>query len=176
MRNPQRSPSLNACAVAFLLRSPVSQDSPSNGTFHKQDFIRWEIDLAFRDSEESAPAEYPPEQPEADVLEDDGAGYGAEETELEAALIKELEDVEHQDGDDQEMEGTETAAVPAAEEDVSDAGSEDLEAESSGSEDEDLEDDEAADGEEDVEMGDDAESKNNVAAQQAQHQPELMVH
>jgi histone chaperone ASF1 len=154
----------------------VSQDSPSNGTFHKQNFIRWEIDLAFRDSEESAPAEYPPEQPEADVLEDDGAGYGAEETELEAALIKELEDVEHQDGDDQEMEGTETAAVPAAEEDVSAAGSEDLEAESSGSEDEDLEDDEAADGEEDVEMGDDAESKNNVAAQQAQHQPELMVH
>lgn len=133
--------------------------------------------MTFRDSEESAPAEYPPEQPEADVLEDDGAAYGAEETELEAALIKELEDVDHQDGDDQEMEGTETAAAATAEEDDdSDAGSEDLEAESSGSEDEDLEDDDAADGEDDVEMGDDGEPKDNVAAQQAQHQPELMVH
>jgi histone chaperone ASF1 len=108
-------------------------------------------------------------------LDDDGAAYGAEEAELEAALVKELEEVEHQGGEDQEMEVT-----GPREDDDSDAGSEDLEAESSGSEEEDLEEDEAGDGDEDVEMADDAEPKgeaSGAAAQQPQqHQPELMVH
>ena len=35
------------------------------------------------DSDESAPAEFPPEQPDVDAAEDDGATYGAEEEELE---------------------------------------------------------------------------------------------
>ena len=35
------------------------------------------------DSDESAPAEYPPEQPDVDAAEDDSATYGAEEEELE---------------------------------------------------------------------------------------------
>ncbi|OKL60400.1 Histone chaperone asf1 [Talaromyces atroroseus] len=125
------------------------------------------------DSEESAPAEYPPEQPEADQLEDDGATYGAEEVELENALRKELEDAERQgDGEDHEMEGAEpTGAVP--DDDASDAGSEDLEAESSGSEEEDLDEEEAGDGDDDVEMADDT---NTGAARPPHRQPEVMVH
>ncbi|QKX56745.1 uncharacterized protein TRUGW13939_03851 [Talaromyces rugulosus] len=126
------------------------------------------------DSEESAPAEYPPDQPEADVL-DDGDGYGAEEVELENALIKELEDAEGQNGEaevgeDHEMDGAENT-TGVADDDASDAGSEDLEAESSDDDEEDLDEEEA--GEDDVEMGDDA---NAAAAQQPPHQPEVMVH
>src|SRR5215471_17792276 len=118
----------------------------------------------FRDSDASAPAEYPPDQPEVDSLDDDGTAYGAEEAELEAALVKELAEAERRDGvdEDQEMGGTETITAPRNEgsakdddDDESDAGSEDLEAESSGSDDEDLEEDEGGEGEgdEDVEMG-----------------------
>lgn len=137
------------------------------------------------DSEESAPAEYPPDQPEADVLEDDSAAYGAEEAELEAALIKELEEAEKETGKgaDQEMEGTEgTAGKEDEEEEVSDAESEDIEAESD-EEDEDLDEDDAADGDEDVEMGDYTEQKDEInegdnthQAEQRHQQPELMVH
>ncbi|KAJ9293053.1 hypothetical protein DTO271G3_8188 [Paecilomyces variotii] len=133
------------------------------------------------DSEESAPAEYPPEQPDADNLEDDGANYGAEEAELEAALVRELEEAERgegeerEGGEDQEMEGAEETAGPSKEEDVSDAESEDLEAESSGSDEEDLDEDEGGDGDEDVEMGDDKDEVSKPDA--AQHsQPEVMVH
>ncbi|OXV11461.1 hypothetical protein Egran_00781 [Elaphomyces granulatus] len=134
------------------------------------------------DSEEAAPAEYPPEQPEADVLDDDGAAYGAEEVDLEAALIKELEDVDRQgSGEDQEMEVEGPGTLRAAEEEDSDAGSEDLEAESESSEEE-LEEDEQGDGDEDVEMADDAETKDETdnakpdGAAQQQHHPEQMVH
>ena len=128
-----------------------------------------------RDSEDSAPAEYPPEQPEADVLDDDGAAYGAEEAELQAALERDLEETEAKlatakaepttttDGD-AEMAGTDQMEVePAsrADDEASEAGSEDLEADSSGSEDEDEEEEgegegevEGGDGDEDMEMGD----------------------
>ncbi|KAL1964084.1 hypothetical protein VTN77DRAFT_7502 [Rasamsonia byssochlamydoides] len=120
------------------------------------------------DSEESAPAEYPPDQPEADALDDDGTAYGAEEAELEAALIKELEEAERL-AEDQDMEG-----------DDSDAGSEDIEAESEDEEEDlEVEEEEVEDGDEDVEMADDAESKDEAsgsAQQPQQHQPELMVH
>lgn len=101
-------------------------------------------------------------------MDDDGSAYGAEEAELEAALMKELEEAERL-GDDQDMEG----------DDDSEAGSEDLEAESIGDEEEDLEEEEAGEGDEDVEMADDAEPKENAGAsaqQSQQHQPELMVH
>ena len=132
-----------------------------------------------RDSEESAPAEYPPEQPEADVLDDDAAAYGAEEVDLEAALIKELEEVDRQgSGEDQEME-VEAPGLPAAGDDDSDAGSEDLEAESESSEEE-LEEDEQGDGDEDVEMADDPETKDetsdNAKTDVAAPPSELMVH
>ncbi|KAL7274539.1 Histone chaperone asf1 [Rhizina undulata] len=86
------------------------------------------------DSEESAPSEFPPDQPEADEAEDDGETYGAEEEELEA-LEAEVE-VEAE-GEDVEMGGAEETAGPSTgkeEDEASDDGSEDLEAESSGEE------------------------------------------
>lgn len=125
-----------------------------------------------RDSEESAPAEYPPDQPEADRLDDDSNTYGAEEAELEAALVKELEEANKQ-GEDQEMEGGE-ATAGNDDDDVSDAGSEDLEEESD-DDDDDLDDEEAGEGDEDVEMGDDSEQKDD-SGKPHQAQSEVMVH
>jgi len=140
-----------------------------------------------RDSEDSAPAEYPPEQPEADTLEDDADAYGAEEAEMQAALERELAETEAaaaqagDKGEDHDMEGTEEAAVKVRddeEEDASDAGSEDLEAESSGSEDELEEEEDAAEGE-DMNMGD-AEEKAADAKTNGEQKPvqsaEVMVH
>lgn len=146
-----------------------------------------------RDTEASAPAEYPPEQPEADTLDDDGAAYGAEEAEMQAALEKELAETEAAaakdipDGEDLNMAGTEEAAVEvkAAEDDdaASEAGSEDLEAESSGSDDEDEEEEgEEADGDEDMEMADGEEKPTEAVKTSSgqksmpQQQPEVMVH
>ncbi|KAJ5239729.1 hypothetical protein N7468_004348 [Penicillium chermesinum] len=125
------------------------------------------------DTDESAPAEYPPDQPEADNLDDDSNTYGQEERELEAALVRELEESNKPaDGEDQEMEGAEgTAGKEDEEDDISDAGSEDLEEESD-DDDDDLDEEEggeAGEGDEDVEMGDDADQKH-------QPQPEVMVH
>ncbi|GAB1194650.1 histone chaperone asf1 [Aspergillus pseudonomiae] len=132
------------------------------------------------DSEESAPAEYPPDQPEADILEDDSGAYGAEEAELEAALVRELADAERDvKGEDHEMEGAEPAIKEEEEEDISDAESEDIEDESDDDE-EDLDEEEAGDGDEDVEMGDDSEQKDDGpkadSTNQHSHQPEVMVH
>src|ERR1700733_8302586 len=115
-----------------------------------------------RDTEESAPAEYPPEQPEADTLDDDGTAYGAEEAEMQAALEKELAETEAAaaanqttNGDDHDMAGTDDLAAKLKDEDEgSEAGSEDLEADSSGS-DEEEDDEEGAEGaeaDEDMEM------------------------
>ncbi|KAA8646209.1 hypothetical protein EYZ11_001482 [Aspergillus tanneri] len=134
------------------------------------------------DSDESAPAEYPPDQPEADNLEDDGAAYGAEEVELEAALMKELADVEKQEpikGEDHDMESTEPP-VKDEEEEVSDAESEDIEDESD-DDDDDIDEEDGGEGDEDVEMGDDSEQKDESAdktnpASQQPHQSEVMVH
>ncbi|KAB8071605.1 histone chaperone asf1 [Aspergillus leporis] len=133
------------------------------------------------DSEESAPAEYPPDQPEADILDDDSAAYGAEETELEAALVRELADAERDvKTEDHEMEGAEpTASKEDEEEDISDAESEDIEDESD-DDDEDLDEEEGGDGDDDVEMGDDSEQKDDGPkadpTSQHPHQPEVMVH
>ncbi|MCJ1471700.1 Histone chaperone asf1, partial [Lambiella insularis] len=117
------------------------------------------------DSEDSAPAEFPPDQPEADIIEDDGTAYGAEEAELEAALIQEEEALKAVDGDEEmagadDTTGSAGADAKGEDDDESDAGSEDLEAESSGSEDEDIEDEEAeGEGDDDMEMGEDGEPK-----------------
>ncbi|KAL3461274.1 histone chaperone [Aspergillus heterothallicus] len=126
------------------------------------------------DSEESAPAEYPPEQPEADVLEDDSGAYGAEEVELENALVRELEEAEKEEpakGEDHEMEGTDNH-----EEEISDAESEDIEDESD-DDDDDIDEEEAGDADEDVEMGDDTEPKDDNTNPAAHHpQQQVMVH
>lgn len=152
--------------------------------------------LTYRDSEDSAPAEYPPDQPEADALDDDEQAYGAEEAELQAALERELEDAEitttkpRKAGEDHEMGDTdETVRTKEEEEDddASDAGSEDLEAESSESEDEEDEEEGEGEGDEDMEMadGDDkpADPKTETQASggqkpvaRQQGQPEVMVH
>jgi len=141
------------------------------------------------DSEDSAPAEFPPEQPEADIVEDDGAAYGAEEAELEAALIQEEAALGPEDADEEMAGADDTAGAPdapvkAEDDEDSDAGSEDLEAESSGSEDEDIEDEEGeGEGDEDMEMGEDGETKPVVAQEAHKGQSigeashgEVMVH
>jgi len=144
-----------------------------------------------RDSEESAPAEFPPDQPEADTLDDDGTGYGAEEAEMQAALEQELQETEatlaqkadktKTEGDKEmaEADGEDTKKGDDEDED-SDAGSEDLEEESSESED-DEDEEEGAEGE-DTEMGD-ADDKGAATAdtngeQKAPttSQSEVMVH
>ncbi|EEQ32737.1 Histone chaperone asf1 [Microsporum canis] len=123
------------------------------------------------DSEDSAPAEYPPDQPDVDALDDDGATYGAEEVELQAALEKELEELDREDANNDGMDIEGPAADDGnADDDDDEAGSEDLEEESSESED---------DGDEDVEMGDgdpaDSNQSDSKAAGQ-QQQSEVMVH
>ena len=137
--------------------------------------------IYYRDSEETAPAEFPPEQPEADHAEDDEKQYGAEEVELEEALIK--EEAALKDEEDQEMGGAEETAGVKADE-VSDAESEDLEAASSGSEDEEGDEEEEeevegeaeVDGDEEMDMGDDDKpASSKTDAMEHQH-GEVMVH
>jgi histone chaperone ASF1 len=115
--------------------------------------IKWSVYLAthvcsnhilifHRDSEESAPAEFPPDQPEADEVEADGDTYGAEEADEE-----DDEDAVEAEGELAEGEAKAEVEDDDAMADVEgeDAGdqSEDLEGESSGEEDEeDLEEEE----------------------------------
>lgn len=160
-----------------------------------------------RDTDESAPAEYPPDQPEADVVDDDGANYGADEEEDEVDAGDEegadgkarAQPTTNGDGD-HDMDGADDTAGAAAngavaadvkeEDEASDAGSEDLEAESSGSDEEDLDEDEGegegegeAEGDEDMEMGEDGGETKAEGGGAAQGHPlgqgsggEVMVH
>ncbi|KAF4636141.1 hypothetical protein G7Y89_g1935 [Cudoniella acicularis] len=119
-----------------------------------------------RDSDASAPAEYPPDQPEADLTAD-GDQYGAEEAEEEEEELAEGAEEAAADPDamvqDSEMAGAEIDPAAAAEDE--DAGSEDLEAESSGSEDEELEEEEEGDADADEVMEMDGVEKPNGAAE-----------
>ncbi|CZR64328.1 probable ASF1-anti-silencing protein [Phialocephala subalpina] len=127
------------------------------------------------DSEASAPAEFPPEQPEADLVAD-GDQYGAEEAEEEEEEeVAEGAEAAAADPDamvdDAEMAGVE--GEKAGEE--SDDGSEDLEAESSGSEDE-LEEEEVEGEAEDMEM-DGVEKPNGTnGVETAHHVDAVMAH
>ncbi|EHK99728.1 ASF1-like protein [Glarea lozoyensis ATCC 20868] len=121
------------------------------------------------DSDASAPPEFPPEQPEADLTAD-GDQYGAEEAEEEEEeeLAEGAEVAADPDAmvDDSEMAGAEVDPAAAGEED-DDAGSEDLEADSSGSEDEELEEEEVeGDGDADMDM-DGVEKPSGAVAPQA---------
>ncbi|KAE9369733.1 histone deposition protein Asf1 [Stipitochalara longipes BDJ] len=128
------------------------------------------------DSEASAPPEFPPEQPEADLTAD-GDQYGAEEAEEEEEEIEEggeaAPDAMVQDA---EMAGAEgEGAIVAGEE--SDDGSEDLEADSSGSEDEELEEEEVeGEGEGDDAMEVDGVEKPNGTNGLDHHVDEVMAH
>ena len=130
-----------------------------------------------RDSDDSAPAEFPPEQPEADNLDDDAEKYGAEEVELEEALLQ--EDAALKAEEDAEADAH-PDAMKEDEEEESDAGSEDLEAESSDDdedEDEEGEGDAEEEGDGDIEMGDGEEEHKPVKdghASSSGH--EVMVH
>ena len=134
------------------------------------------------DTEESAPAEFPPEQPDVDAAEDDGLQYGAEEEEEEEVEVEQTEGAAKVETEDAEMEGAETNGKEEDEE--SDAGSEDLEAESEDDDEEELEEedgDEQAD--QDMEIDDGAapvatkeNGVNGHNEQQPQHQADVMVH
>ena len=139
------------------------------------------------DSDESAPAEYPPEQPEADVAEDDGNQYGAEEEEEEEEVEAEAEGAKVEEGEDAAMAGSEDPnGAPKEEDEASDAGSEDLEEESEGSDDEDEEEEEGegeGDEQADEEMAegqDVSTGKPNIAEKENQQhthqQADVMVH
>ncbi|KFA62034.1 hypothetical protein S40285_02103 [Stachybotrys chlorohalonatus IBT 40285] len=109
------------------------------------------------DSEASAPPEFPPEQPEADLVAD-GEEYGAEEAEEEAAeeaeeaAAESADKVKGQEGEDAEMAGVEAENADRArpeEDEMSEDGSVDIEGESE----DDLEEEEEGEGE--AEEGDD---------------------
>ncbi|PUU77020.1 ASF1 like histone chaperone-domain-containing protein [Tuber borchii] len=120
------------------------------------------------DSEESAPSEFPPDQPEADEAEDDADNYGVEE---EEELEGEEEGGAALPDEDVEMGGADDTAGPAiakeADED-SDDGSEDLEAESSGEDDEEEEEGEGEAEEDDAMVDDSAAGKSGEASSSAQ--------
>lgn len=123
------------------------------------------------DSDESAPPEFPPEQPEAD-LNADGDQYGIEEEdeeeeETEGAAVE---------GEDVGMAGGEETAGPAIEEEEGESdGSEDIDIEDSEGE----EEDEEEGGDDDMEM-DEGEPSGKSAQQQPgnaqQHGADVMVH
>jgi len=129
------------------------------------------------DSDASAPPEYPPEQPEADLTAD-GEEYGAEEAEEEEDELAEGAEGAPVDpdamADDSEMAGAEIEHAKAAGEE-SDAGSEDLEAESSGSEEEDLEEEEEGDADEAMELDTEKPSGANGTIEH-QHVDAVMAH
>ncbi|KAA8566721.1 hypothetical protein MFRU_044g00430 [Monilinia fructicola] len=142
VNNEYDSEELNADPPAKPLLDRVKRNVLAEKPRVTRFAIKW-------DSDASAPAEFPPEQPEADLVAD-GEEYGAEE-----AGEEEDEDVEEGgavDPDameqDSEMAGVEIEGVAA---DETGDESEDLEAESSGESDEEVEEDEGA-GDDDMEM------------------------
>jgi histone chaperone ASF1 len=152
----------------------VSHASRSNGTFKWLEKRLSSLADHDRDTEESAPPEFPPEQPEADLIAD-GDQYGIEEEDDE-------DDDEEEGvaaaGEDAAMDGAEDTAGPAVDED-SDAGSEDIDIEESEGEEEEEEDD----GDDDMEMDDGEASAPNGGKQPQQQQPgsaphgaDVMVH
>lgn len=118
------------------------------------------------------------------MAEDDEDAYGAEEEEEEAA--QEVP-VPHAEGEDSAMDGAEEVAqshevMPKEQDEVSEAGSEDLEAESSGSDEDDEEEgdaeaevDDEMDMAEDVGGNTDSTAHEHTAGPQLQHQ-DVMVH
>ncbi len=131
------------------------------------------------DSEESAPAEFPPEQPDVDAQEDDGATYGADEevedgVEVEGEAEPQAEAEAAVKTEDAEMEGVETNGKE--EDEGSDDGSEDIEAESEEDDEEELEDEEGEG--ESMEMDDGTKKETNGAAHHVpeHQQQDVMVH
>ncbi|KAF1920542.1 ASF1 like histone chaperone-domain-containing protein [Ampelomyces quisqualis] len=129
------------------------------------------------DSDESAPPEFPPEQPEAD-LNADGDQYGIEEEEEEEDEAEaEAAPVE---GEDAAMAGAEDTAGPANDDDAeSEAGSEEIDIEDSEGEDEEDEGEEGGEDDMEVDDGEGANGEKQVPQQpgvQQQHGADVMVH
>ncbi|CAD0107111.1 unnamed protein product [Aureobasidium uvarum] len=157
-----------AKAVVEKVRRSILAEKPRVTRFA----IKW-------DSEASAPAEFPPEQPDADNQEDDETAYGAEE--LEEDEVEAEGEPEVKEGEDAEMAEANPVEQPKEEDEVSDAGSEDIEAESSASEDEDEEEEEGegeAEGEAADEMDTDTAAPTGATEkpQPPQQQGDVMVH
>lgn len=144
VNNEYDSEELNADPPAKPLLDRVKRNVLAEKPRVTRFAIKW-------DSDASAPAEFPPEQPEADLVAD-GEEYGAEEAGEDEDEEVEGEESGAVDPDameqDSEMAGAE--AEGAAAEETGDE-SEDLEAESSGESDEEGEEEEGA-GDDDMEM------------------------
>ncbi|KAH7378800.1 ASF1 like histone chaperone-domain-containing protein [Pyrenochaeta sp. MPI-SDFR-AT-0127] len=132
------------------------------------------------DSEESAPPEFPPEQPEADLTAD-GDQYGIEEEEEEEEEVE----ATGAEGEDAAMAGGEDTAGPANDEDAeSEAGSEEIDIEDSEGEDDEEEGEGEEGGDDDMEMDDgepnaasgEKQAKQPAAGVQQQHGADVMVH
>ncbi|EME39963.1 hypothetical protein DOTSEDRAFT_74734 [Dothistroma septosporum NZE10] len=150
------------------IRRNILADKPRVTRFQ----IKW-------DSEESAPSEFPPEQPDVDQQEDDEEAYAKDELEEEEA---------QEEGAPLEANG-EAAATAKVDEDAemegaegndkgeeSDAGSEDLEAESEDEDDEEEDEVEGTDVDGDA-MDTDAAMENGANGHQHAQQPaDVMVH
>lgn len=109
--------------VIEKIRRNVLAEKPRVTRFN----IKW-------DSEASAPAEFPPEQPEADLVADEEE-YGAEELAEEEAELAEVEGVANGEAvvvdKDAQMDGVEAEnGVVVDEDELSDEGSVDIEGES----------------------------------------------
>ncbi|KAK4124645.1 histone deposition protein Asf1 [Parathielavia appendiculata] len=126
------------------------------------------------DSEASAPPEYPPEQPEADLVADEEE-YGAEELAEEEEVEAEVAEVNGEEAGDKDahMDGVEGAEGENVvdEDELSDEGSVDIEGES---EDELLEEYEAGEGEAADDDMMEVDDKPEAALQK--HAEEAMVH
>ncbi|KAK6199834.1 AAA ATPase cdc48 [Pestalotiopsis sp. IQ-011] len=152
VNNEYESDELNADPPAKpiieKIRRNVLADKPRVTRFA----IKW-------DSEASAPAEFPPEQPEADIQADEEE-YGADELAEEdgddaAAHAGANGQSSASAGGDAEMGGVEEAAEPAEEDEMSEDGSVDLENESEDDlEEEEGEGDVADDGDDAMEVDD----------------------
>ncbi|KAM3531264.1 hypothetical protein NHJ13051_000832 [Beauveria bassiana] len=148
VNNEYDSPELNAEPPA----KPIIERVKRNVLAEKPRVTRFAIKW---DSEASAPAEFPPEQPEADIAADEEE-YGADEAAEEAEAEAEAEGSEKPTpaaGEDVEMGDGDQEAVNSNEEEddaASDDGSVDLEGES-----EDELDEEIVEGENDGEEADD---------------------
>ncbi|KAI2616819.1 histone deposition protein Asf1 [Hypoxylon sp. NC1633] len=171
VNNEYESDELNADPpakpIVEKIRRNVLADKPRVTRFA----IKW-------DSEASAPPEYPPEQPEADLQPDEDE-YGADELEEDAEEEEGAEAAANNAGEgsatavntdgDAEMAGVEETGEPAEEDEEDEEGSVDLENES---EDE-LEEEAEAEA---VEGGDDAMDVDEKPAGGAAKSQEVMAH
>ncbi|KAI2467325.1 histone deposition protein Asf1 [Annulohypoxylon bovei var. microspora] len=171
VNNEYESDELNADPpakpIVEKIRRNVLADKPRVTRFA----IKW-------DSEASAPPEFPPEQPEAD-LQVDEEEYGAEEQEEDAEEEEGAEAAAENAGEtsaaavaadgDAEMAGVEENGEPAEEDELSDEGSVDLENESE----DDLEEEDEGEA---VEGGDDAMEVDEKPAGESAKPQEVMAH